>query len=127
MQIKVKSTVGSGEQILVKLFRGRKPIGSIRIQLTSTPRYNLGNCMKKDDFQPLLVKLPDDPEKIFTITKTSVGELKIDCNGQVIVDIKLKDACGKKGEVAKSNASWDSTVSKIQFLQDDTASVAYKA
>ena len=126
LEIKTDSTIGSGDEVLlIFATSGRKFVGVVWIQLSSTPQYQIGYCT--DSLTNFPVSLPTEVEKVWRITlnRNSGIRLLIHCNNVEVLNILMSDTCSD----SRWSTRWSKTVAKVYFYYPNynTASDYYRA
>eukprot|EP00116_Pleurobrachia_bachei_P005695 sb/3465957/ len=118
LQIKTSSTLGSDEQIIVRMYyKDDDYIGSVRVRFTSPMQYQIQYCTAYKD---LPVQPQKEVDKIWKITKTETA-LIITCNGVEVLNYLFADS--SRSECVTRWAG--DVVEDVLFYFEDTASDFY--
>ena len=117
LQIKTSSTVGSEEQVYVKLYTADvEQIGNIELRFYSTLYYTITSCSSGYITADLL---PAEHNKTWTIRKTATA-IRITCNDVLVVNMQYYDYS------SSCATTWSKDVEKLYFSSADTASDWYR-
>ncbi|KAL5250758.1 hypothetical protein ACHWQZ_G016485 [Mnemiopsis leidyi] len=125
LEIKTDSTIGSGDSVYVWFYTSeRDDVGDVSISFSSTPQYNIYNCIYSETDFP--VSPPSDVEKVWRITlnRNSGIRLLIHCNNVEVLNILMSD---KTCSDYSWSTYWSKNVGKVWFYSSDTASDYYRA
>ena len=123
LEIRTDASLGSDKKLEVEFFRYYSSSAGVTLHFTSTPQYELKNCINsRTDFP---TDLPAEKEKVWriTLTKTSGIRLVIQCNEVEVLNILLSDTTCS---YSSWNYYWRRDVDKIRFDSWDTASNYYR-
>ena len=123
LKIKTDSAAGSQDTVVVVLHTaGPDWVGQVYFNFNDSPKYHILGCSdSQTDFPSTL---PNDVNKIWTITKFPGPRLTLQCNSVTVLDFTMSaDTCGK-GDWAQYLTK---QVGQITFKSTDTASDEYLA
>ena len=120
LQIKTNTTAG---KVSVYFYNAAgKRTGDVSFDLKSPPtysKYSIGLCRKWTKFPSVL---PSETHKVWQLTKQPGPRIKLQCNGEIVLDILLSD------QTCDNNENWKEDwgdVKQIMFRKWDTASDYY--
>jgi hypothetical protein len=125
LEIKTDSMLENDDIMKVWFMNGTKRTGGVEIRFSPSPEYLIIRCSNSNWTKLPACTVPNTQNKIWkiTLTKKSVIRLKLDCNGEEMVDTMLSEStCGYDGW----ESIWMKRVDGIKFHDEDTVSNYYR-
>ena len=123
LQIKTSSSIGSDEKIAVRFFEtGGNQAGGLVVVFGEKLKYKIIDCHDGTGHRYFSSnKNFGGAQKVWTIHR-AVGHLKLECNGVIVFDKEMSELECESVDREK----WDMEVTKISFLEYDSASLLYR-